>query len=200
MRLLVLCCAGLVCWGCSRDAEVAEPAAGGGERPAAARESTSQPPPVPASTRILGAWRYAPPYELYDVAGVDDRATRDEFLDPTQHYFAVRDEHRALVGYCCFGAEARVPGWDYDDHALDIGVGMRPDLTGQGHGAAFTEAVIAFGLQRFPHARLRATVAAFNARSQRVCRRQGLHAVGRFVRTGEPALEFVVFERPAPGK
>lgn len=147
--------------------------------------------------RAMLRWRYAPPYQIYDMEGADDPAMVAEFLDPGQAYFAVRDGDGVLVGYCCFGAEARVPGWDYDEDALDVGVGMRPDLTGQGHGAAFTAAVLAFGVQRFPRRRLRATVAVFNRRSRRVCQRHGLREVGRFVRSGDPPREFAVLEGTA---
>ena len=139
--------------------------------------------------RATLGWHYAPPYDIYDLAGADDAST---MLDPAQNYFAVRDADGDLVGFCCFGADARVPGWDYDDEALDVGIGMRPDLTGRGRGYAFVAAVMAFGLRRFPHPRVRATVAAFNQRSQRVFLRHGLRPLGSFTRPGDPPLAFVV--------
>src|SRR5206468_9220263 len=59
-------------------------------------------------------------------------------------YQAVRDEDGELVGFCTFGEDARVAGYIYPDDALDIGVGMRPDLVGRGLGLAFTREVLDF--------------------------------------------------------
>ena len=56
------------------------------------------------------------------------------FLAPKNGYLAVRDSEGALVGFCCFGFEGQVPGGDYSVDALDVGIGMRPELTGQGLG------------------------------------------------------------------
>ena len=142
--------------------------------------------------RVMLGWRYAPPYDVYDLAGADDASTVAALLDPAQNYFAVRTGDGDLVGFCCFGADARVPGWDYAGGALDVGIGMRPDLTGQGRGYAFVAAVMAYGLRRFPHAQVRATIAVFNERSQRVFLRHGLREIGRFARSGAPPLAFVV--------
>jgi hypothetical protein len=36
-----------------------------------------------------------------------------------------------VAGYACFGVEARVPGLAERPGVLDVGVGMRPELTGQ---------------------------------------------------------------------
>ena len=60
-----------------------------------------------------------------------------------------------------------MPGGDYEEAALDIGVGMHPALTGAGRGHDFVGAIIEYGLIRYaPEHWLRATMAAFNARSQ----------------------------------
>lgn len=129
-------------------------------------------------------WRYPPPYHIYDITR-DDAAM---FLDPARQYHALQDAAGQLSGFCCFGKEGQVPGWDYDDAALDIGVGMRPELTGRGHGGAFLSTVMAYGLAHFGHTRLRVTVAAFNQRSRRMCRRQGFREIGRFQRPGAKPL------------
>ena len=44
-----------------------------------------------------------------------------------------------------FGPDGRVPGWDYDETALDTGGGLRPSLTGQGLGRAVISAGLDFG-------------------------------------------------------
>ncbi|MEZ4584513.1 MAG: hypothetical protein R3A10_23265 [Caldilineaceae bacterium] len=56
------------------------------------------------------------------------------WLDPTQNCLAVRTGDGDLIGFCCFGADARALRLDYADGALDVGIGMRPDLTVRGVG------------------------------------------------------------------
>jgi ribosomal-protein-alanine N-acetyltransferase len=75
-----------------------------------------------------------------------------------------------------------VPGGDYDEEALDIGGGLRPDLTGQGLGPSFMEAALEFGRRQFGPVSFRATVAAFNRRAQRVCEKLGFRPVQTFER------------------
>lgn len=131
----------------------------------------------PEDAREIAGWRYAAPYDVYNAAeGAEAR-----LLDPRNAYYAVWVGER-LAGFCCFGAEAQVPGGDYAAEALDVGVGMRPEWTGQGRGAAFFAAVLAFGQDRFAPERFRATVAAFNRRSQAMCARAGFQETGRFRR------------------
>src|SRR5919206_2327934 len=111
----------------------------------------------------IARWRYPDPYSMYDLS--DDDA--DALLAPENGYHAVTDAAGDLVGFCSFGADARVPGFAYDDDALDIGLGMRPDLTGRGLGLACTRAVLEYGRRAFGPDAYRVTVAAFNRRTQR---------------------------------
>jgi RimJ/RimL family protein N-acetyltransferase len=146
----------------------------------------------------IAAWRYAPPYDVYNPDG-DALELIRFFCDPANDYHAVYgDSHRQraggteLLGYCCYGADARVPGGVYPEEALDIGVGMRPDLTGGGRGHDFIGAIIAYGLTRYRPPLLRVTIAAFNERSQRVFRGHGFTPVRRFTRTTAAPQDFVI--------
>jgi RimJ/RimL family protein N-acetyltransferase len=115
-------------------------------------------------------------------------------LDPANAYFAITDEHDELMGFCCFGPDARVPGGGYaEDGSLDIGAGMRPDLTGQGAGGGFIGAIVAFGEDRYAPPAFRASVAAFNQRSIRACGRAGFRELSRFHNTD--GREFVILRR-----
>ncbi|MCY7399402.1 MAG: hypothetical protein LH477_00300 [Nocardioides sp.] len=67
------------------------------------------------------------------------RATPEELLDPEVGYHAVMAEDR-LIGFRSFGPDGQVPGWEYDDSALDTGGGLRPELTGQSLGRAVISA------------------------------------------------------------
>jgi RimJ/RimL family protein N-acetyltransferase len=136
------------------------------------------------------AWRYQGQYAVYDL----DEESLPVLLDPANAYYAAFDAHDDLIGFCCFGAEARVPGGDYSDaRLLDVGVGLRPDLTGRGLGASFMGQVLAFARQTQPARGFRVTIAAFNLRSQRVCERLGFRPAGSFRRENRPdGMPFVL--------
>lgn len=148
-----------------------------------------------ADARAVAGWTYPPPYEIYSGSPDEPAESMALYLEPANGYFAVRNGRGELAGFCCFGTEGRVPGGDYSEPALDVGVGMRPDLTGQGNGEAFTAAVLAFAERTFGDHVLRATVAAFNRRSLRICEKHRFVEVERFVRAGDPPREFVVLRR-----
>jgi RimJ/RimL family protein N-acetyltransferase len=140
-----------------------------------------------ADARDLATWHYPEPYSLYD-SGPEDV---EQYLDPANGYFAVVDETGYLVAHCCFGAEARVPGGRYADDAIDIGTGMRPELTGQGRGAAFLRLVIDEARARWPAKPVRTTVAAFNESAQHLVRKAGFREVELF--SNPAGREFVVY-------
>ena len=64
-------------------------------------------------------WRYPAPYDVYDMTGADP----DELLDPALGFHALVAEGR-LIGFRSFGPDGQVPGWEYDDRALDTGGGL----------------------------------------------------------------------------
>ncbi|GAA2097448.1 GNAT family N-acetyltransferase [Nocardioides furvisabuli] len=156
----------------------------------------------PASIRIapltrahaedIATWRYAPPYDVYDMTD----AAPDDLLAPQSGFHAVvtGDE---LIGFRSFGPDGRVPGWDYDDSALDTGGGLRPSLTGQGLGRSAIAAGLDFGRERLVPAAFRVTVASFNVRARRTVESLGFEVVGSFAarRDGRPFDVLVRDER-----
>jgi [ribosomal protein S18]-alanine N-acetyltransferase len=125
-------------------------------------------PMTEADAQAVAAWHYPAPYTFYDwTQDPDDLA---ELLDPAEwgtRYFAV-DADGELAGFFVFK-----PAGD----ATEIGLGLRPDLTGLGHGAAFLEAGLGFaGPGRFT-----LSVAAFNQRAITVYERAGFVQTERFV-------------------
>jgi ribosomal-protein-alanine N-acetyltransferase len=144
-----------------------------------------------ASARETLTWRYEPPYDFYNPNPDKAEETVQWFLDPRNAYYAITGDVDEFVGYCCFGADARVPGGDYSTDALDIGLGMRPDLTGQGRGSDFIAAIVDFAQCTFGPQALRVTVAAFNRRAMRVYERAGFERVQTFWRSGGD-VEFVI--------
>lgn len=149
-----------------------------------------------ASALEVARWRYPPPYDLYNIDA--EPLALAHFLAAAPGYYCLR-EGGELAGFCCFGADARVPGGDYAAPAVDLGLGLRPDLTGRGLGRGYLDAIIGFAERELDPPALRLSVAAFNARAIRLYGRAGFREVQRFGATysGQP---FLVMVRPAGGK
>lgn len=147
------------------------------------------------TARTVLTWRYEEPYNFYNADPKSVEEGVKALLDPANFYYGLIDERGDVVAYCCFGPDARVPGGDYSDDALDVGGGLRPDLTGRGLGLTVFEAILDFGRQRFAPPVFRETVAAWNKRALAVCERAGFQVVQRFERGDGTA--FVVLLRPA---
>lgn len=140
-------------------------------------------PLTPEQGEAMAGWSYPGPWAVYDVTGP---------VDPGEGFWAVVDEaEQDVAGFACFGVEARVPGLEALPGVLDVGVGMRPDLTGQGRGRDFASAVLAHGWEVPGTVRLRAVVQDWNARGRALLMRlgfaeTGVHAVGE--------VTYVVYE------
>lgn len=149
-----------------------------------------------ADADLFCTWRYGGLYTMYDQRA----ELRANYLEPSFRYHSVADGNGALVGFCCFGADARVLGIAYDDEALDIGLGMAPALTGQGRGAVFVAAIVDFAAKHFRPTALRLTVAAFNRRAITVYERNRFVAGQRHqLRRYGVMLDFVVMKREMTG-
>ena len=82
---------------------------------------------------VILAWRYPPPYDRYNFEAHQFEAHLRDLLDAQNAFFALINATGELEGFCSFGLGGRVSGGDYRAEALDIGMGLRPDLVGQGH-------------------------------------------------------------------
>ncbi len=111
-----------------------------------------------ADAEAIATWRYPGRYATYDVA---------EVVDASRGFWAVEADGE-LIGYCCFGVEARVPGAVAEPGTLDVGYGMRPDLVGRGRGRGFVAAVLDFAAREFEPQRMRLLILDWNERSRRV--------------------------------
>jgi [ribosomal protein S18]-alanine N-acetyltransferase len=135
-------------------------------------------------------WRYDAPYDCYDMTDADP----EWLLQPASGFHALLAGDR-LVGFRSYGVDGQVPGWDYDDRALDTGGGLRPELVGQGLGRPAIAAGLAFGRTRFTPPAFRVTVASFNTRALRTVESLGFERVGRFDATTD-GRSFEVLVRP----
>jgi RimJ/RimL family protein N-acetyltransferase len=150
-------------------------------------------PLIPENALEIITWCYDPPYDLYDLTPEDLTG----LLLPVNRYHAVLNENSDLIGYCCYGLDAQVPGGDYSQGEpviLDIGVGLHPDFTGRGLGKDFVSAILAYAAKLYAPKIYRVTVAAFNQRSLRVFRSLGFRVTHSFIRD-LVELEFIQLER-----
>jgi ribosomal-protein-alanine N-acetyltransferase len=129
-------------------------------------------------------WQYDAPYDFYNFAAAGMEREIHSMLAPENHFFSLQAESGEVIAYCCFGREGQVPGGDYAESALDIGLMLRPDLTGRGLGRPIARQVVTFGSSRWPAKKCRVTIAAFNDRALRVWQALGFVSVARFVERG----------------
>ena len=152
-----------------------------------------------ADAEEISRWRYGEPYSMYD----GDPASVPSLLKPRFLYHSVYDECDELVGYFCFGEDARVTAGRhlgvYDwEQALDVGLGLRPDLTGRGLGTEFVHAGLRFAKENLSPLGFRLTVAASNLRAIRAYERVGFEPVEKFgSRTPDGAVEWLLMRREA---
>jgi [ribosomal protein S18]-alanine N-acetyltransferase len=145
-----------------------------------------------SEAEAVAAWAYQGPWSIYDPR------PGDALISAEAGYDAVVDDDGSLVGYVCVGQEARVPGLAEADGVLDIGVGMRPDLVGQGLGRAFGTVALEYLRERYGERPLRAVIQSWNERSLRLARNLGFRDAGTHlcVQDGHQ-VSYTLLVRPA---
>jgi ribosomal-protein-alanine N-acetyltransferase len=113
----------------------------------------------------ISRWHYEPPYDFYD--STSDPDDLEELLDPARRdgaYFSAFDGEGSLVGFFQFESEGGT---------VDVGLGLRPDLTGRGFGVEYLLAGLEFARERSSPERFTLSVVTFNERAIRVYERAG---------------------------
>jgi ribosomal-protein-alanine N-acetyltransferase len=131
----------------------------------------------------IADWHYDGAYSFYDM--VSDPKDLEEFLDPIKRessYFSVYDD-KVLIGFFSFHKI---------DHTVDIGLGLRPDLTGKGLGFLFLLTGMEFAKNKYSPTSFSLAVATFNQRGIKVYERAGFRPVKGFIQeTNGGQYEFV---------
>ncbi len=140
--------------------------------------------------RAILSWHYKDPYGFYDPASLPEDAAL--FLDEeyrSLHLLGAYDEAGLLRGFFEFQSEGGM---------VEVGLGLRPEDTGQGLGGAFLEDGLAYAQETLHPESFRLYVAAFNQRAITVYERAGFQETGRETREllGR-AWEFIEMRRPA---
>jgi RimJ/RimL family protein N-acetyltransferase len=143
-----------------------------------------------AYTREVATWHYEPPWDFYDLAS--DPADTAAMRDPARagHRRAVLGDGGRLEAYWYF---------DWYSDVVEIGIGLRPDLTGRGRGESFLRAQLEYASDHWQPATFRLFVAAWNERAIRLYERLGFREVARETRRFELVgeHEFIQMERAA---
>jgi ribosomal-protein-alanine N-acetyltransferase len=141
-----------------------------------------------ADAHAVVHWRYPGEYAFYNMDA--DPEDLREFLDferwDPDTKFAVVDSGGDLVGFFEFTTR---------DGVMEVGLGMRPDLIGQGQGQRFLEAGLLFAVERFKPRWIKLAVATFNKRAITVYERVGFAVTNIMVqKTNGGAYEFAEIE------
>ena len=138
----------------------------------------------------VAEWHYEPPYDFYDLASDPEDAAA--MADPAQ-----ADHRRAVLGDD--GSLEAFLWFDWHGNVVEVGIGLRPDLTGRGLGESFLRAQLEYAAEQWRPATFRLFVAAWNERAIRLYERLGFREVGREMRHFELVgdHEFIRMERPA---
>ena len=106
----------------------------------------------------ISGWSYDPPYDFYDATS--DPGDLAELLGRKRRqegaYYAAFDERGALVGFFQFEKKGRI---------VEVGLGLRPDLTGRKLGLRFMLAGLEFARRHFSPTGFQLSVATFNERA-----------------------------------
>ncbi|WP_133580097.1 GNAT family N-acetyltransferase [Aureibacillus halotolerans] len=136
---------------------------------------------------IAYKWHYDGDYSFYDMEA--DKEDLEEFVDPkkrgdTMYSVTMYNE---LVGFFSV--------YKGEDSTFDIGLGMRPDLTGKGEGVKFLNAGIAFVKSEFKPKKITLSVATFNQRAIKLYRKVGFIETTTFMQdTNGSTFEFLKME------
>ncbi|MDQ3218828.1 MAG: GNAT family N-acetyltransferase [Actinomycetota bacterium] len=157
-----------------------------------------------ADADAVAAWRYQPPYDFYDTAA--EPSSLVEVLDSRRWghiFFSVFSSSPSsspesgevsggeeLAGFLELTAR---PG-----DVIEIGLGLRPDLTGRGMGLSFVEACLDFARRRSQPQAFALDVATFNQRARAVYEKAGFVPGDTFWRhLSGRRWEFLRMSRPA---
>ena len=152
-------------------------------------------PIIESEAKEIAHWRYPEPYDIYNLSEIEEAICY--VLDPENRFYAIKENKGELLGFCSFGKDGQVPGGDYSFDALDIGLGIRPDLIGKGRGIEYVKCVSHFAEEKFAPPLLRVTIAKFNQRAQRVWKKAGFQIVESFPQAGT-GRRFVVMVGTVP--
>lgn len=137
---------------------------------------------------IANTWHYKGIYSFYDM--VEDPEDFEEIISASlrgNRYFQVVNDDE-LLGYFCIEP--------ISSEKAEIGLGLKPDLTGQGLGLSFLLLIESFILKQQKYKTFVLSVVSFNERAIKVYLKAGYLKVGtEIVTSNNSKYEFIIMEK-----
>ena len=132
----------------------------------------------------IAKWHYEAPYDFYDMIN-DEEDLHELLYERGDHYFEVLENH------VCIGFYSIIE----DDGQIEIGLGLRPDLTGKGYGKEFLEMLLEYISLNYEKKKIVLSVAAFNSRAIHLYEKCGFKRIKSFSQTTNGSIyEFIKME------
>jgi ribosomal-protein-alanine N-acetyltransferase len=135
---------------------------------------------------IANNWKYEGVYSFYDMT--EDVEDYEEIISPTlrgDRYFSVIEDEK-LIGFFCV---------EQDNNDIEIGLGLKPELTDKGSGLGFVKTILEFVSCNYKFESVILSIADFNKRAIIVYERAGFVATKKIkVNTNGGVYDFVVME------
>ena len=135
--------------------------------------------------QIARECHYNDMYSFYDME--NDPEDLEEILTPrlrANKYYQILDDTDELVGYFCLEK--------LSEEKVEVGLGLRPDLTGRGLGLNFVTEIEAFIQNNFNYRIIILSVASFNKRAIKVYQRAGFKTDGsKLQKSNDGVYEFI---------
>lgn len=146
-----------------------------------------------SAAKEIASWQYEGNAAFYNTRSEDMKATVLAFCDPAHRYhYLTGSGDGKILAFCCFGEDARVSGGNYDEDALDVGMGIHPQSMGRGLGKQVLSCAMKFACREYQAIRFRATVAAFNGQALRMCMKAGFQEISTFLQPENGCRYFVL--------
>lgn len=135
-------------------------------------------PMTQADAKELCAWRYDGAYSVYDFIPYEDAARQGWSIADAavlaRCFVSAKNAQGKLCGF--FRLEVQPDG------AVEIGLGLAPDICGKGNGAAFVRSLTTYAQQKHPQKPLYMEVRPFNQRAVRCYEKCGYTATAQYTK------------------
>ncbi len=135
--------------------------------------------------QIARKWHYNGQYSFYDME--NDPEDLEEIITPKlrgNKYYQVLNDKDELVGYFCLER--------LSEEKVEVGLGLRPDLTGHGLGLNFVKRIKEFIQNNFNYRITVLSVASFNKRAIKVYQGAGFKIMGsKMQKSNDGVYEFL---------
>ncbi|MEB7783061.1 GNAT family N-acetyltransferase [Mammaliicoccus sciuri] len=118
---------------------------------------------------IADFWKYPAPYSFYNLT--EDIEDYNEIINPEERqdkFFTIQEDD-SLIGYFCL---------EMNRESVSLGLGMKPNLTGNGNGNKFLDYIINYIKNTYNVKKITLSVVDFNTRAFKVYIKSGFKVTG----------------------